>query len=235
MTLRRIGILGGTFDPIHCGHLDIATAAQNALGLARMFVIPSNVPAHRPQPFASSFHRFAMVALAVAGRPGWRASDLELRSEPPSYTTATLAQFHDRGYAPSELFFVMGADAFADIETWKDYPRLLDDAHFVVVSRPRCSVRELAGRLPALAPRMAEAPPDPDLHRAPVIILIDQTTADVSSTAIRQRRATGEPIAGLVNVGVQQHIEQHGLYTSRVPGRRGMDNRPDNAASSLHD
>ena len=231
---RRLGVLGGTFDPIHCGHLDVATVAKNALGLTRMLIIPSNIPAYRPQPFASSFHRFAMVALAVSGRAGWRASDLELRSNPPSYTTATLTRFHERGYTPAELFFMMGADAFADIETWKNYPQLLDDAHFVVVSRPGCSVGELAGRLPALAPRMRASAAGPDLPPTPVIILIDRMTTNVSSTTIRHRRAAGEPITGLVDIGVQQHIEQHGLYTSSVPGRRGTDNRPDGAAARLH-
>ena len=128
---RRIGILGGTFDPFHCGHLDVATSAQEALELTRMFVITSNIPPHRPQPFASAYHRFAMVSFAVASRPDWRAADLELRSETPSFTSGTLAKFHERGYAASELFFVIGADAFADIGAWRDYPAILDAAHFV--------------------------------------------------------------------------------------------------------
>src|SRR5262249_10170227 len=121
VTPRRIGIIGGTFDPIHSGHLDVGDAAEAALGLTRMFVITANVPPHRPQPFASSFHRFAMASLAVAGRPGWRASDLELRSPTPSYTSQTLRKFHERGFLPSEMFFIIGADAFADIGAWRDY------------------------------------------------------------------------------------------------------------------
>jgi nicotinate-nucleotide adenylyltransferase len=231
---RRIGILGGTFDPIHCGHIDVADAAQRALQLARMFVVTSNMPPHRPQPCASAFHRFAMVALAALDRAHWRATDLELRSDAPSYTSYTLAMFHDRGFAPTELFFILGADAFAEIGAWRDYPDILDAAHFVVVSRPRCPVTELAGLLPPLAPRMTMAPVEPIDREAPSIILIDAPTADVSSTAIRQRIAKGESIAGLVPARVEQHIERHGLYRSATPGRRALDAVEMPAAGRLH-
>jgi nicotinate-nucleotide adenylyltransferase len=233
-TARRIGVFGGTFDPIHGGHIDIGRAAESALGLTRMFVIPANVPPHRAQPLASCYHRFAMVALTVAGRPGWRASDLELRRDAPSYTSATLTQFHERGYAPSELFFVIGADALTEIGAWKDYPDILDRTHFAVVSRPGCSVDQLPERLPLLAPRMARPPVGHLTKLDTLIFLIDVPTADVSSTAIRERRAKGEPITGLVDLGVQQHIEQHGLYTSRLPGRRGSDSPPRPAADRSH-
>jgi nicotinate-nucleotide adenylyltransferase len=230
---RRVGILGGTFDPIHRGHLDMGAAAQAALGLTRLFVIPANVPPHRPNPSASAFHRFAMVALAVAGQPEWRASDLELRSESPSYTADTLRRFHERGYAPAELFFVLGADAFAEIGTWKEYPRILDAAHFAVVSRPGCPVDELPWRLPALASRMVrQLGPLSQLDAS--IILIDAATADVSATAIRQHRLENRSIGGMVELSVQQHIEQHGLYTSSVPGRRASDPVASPAAGRLH-
>jgi nicotinate-nucleotide adenylyltransferase len=231
---RRIGLLGGTFDPIHCGHLDVADAAQRALDLTRIFVITSNVPPHRPQPYSSAFHRFAMVALAVSDRPDWRATDLELRSDAPSYTSFTLAKFHERGFSATELVFVIGADAFADIVSWRDYPQLLDAAHFAVVSRPGCGVNELRDRLPALAPRMTTPPIDPLDYGTPLIILIDAPTADVSSTAIRQRIAAGESITGMVPARVQQHIEQHGLYSSATPGRRAIDAVELPAAGRLH-
>jgi nicotinate-nucleotide adenylyltransferase len=234
MSARRIGILGGTFDPIHCGHLDVAEAAQAALGLDRMFVVTANIPPHRPQPFASAYHRFAMVALAVAGRSGWRATDLELRSDAPSYTSTTLEQFHERGYAPSELFFVIGADAFAEIGTWRDYPQILDGTHFAVVSRPGFPVGELARRLPLLAPRMTWPPVDAAAQIDPLILLIDEPTADVSSSAIRHRLAAAESIEGLVPPSVAQHIEQHGLYASMTPGRRASDVPRILAADRLH-
>jgi nicotinate-nucleotide adenylyltransferase len=231
---RRIGIFGGTFDPIHRGHVDLAAAAESVLGLTRMVIIPAHVPPHRPQPCASSYHRFAMVALAVAGHAGWRVSDLEFRMNPPSFTSSTLERFHERGYSSTELFFVLGADAFADIGSWKDYPDILDRAHFAVVSRPGCSASHLPARLPLLAPRMVPAPLDEPSRVDPLIILIDAPTADVSSTAIRQRRAEGKSIGGLVDLAVQQHIEQHGLYTSMFPGRRASDQAPPPAAGRLH-
>lgn len=230
---RRIGIVGGTFDPIHRGHVDLGLAAERALQLERLFVIPANVPPHRSQPFASAFHRFAMVALTVSGRPGWRASDLELRTAAPSFTSATLQRFHERGYVPSEIFFVIGADAFLDVGSWKDYPKILDAANFAVISRTGCSVDELPQRLPRLAPRM-RVPADVIPQTDTLIFLIDAPTADVSSTAIRRLRAEGQSITGMVDLGVEQHIEQHGLYTSRIPGRRGNDGPPGLAAGRLH-
>jgi len=201
--LRRIGILGGTFDPIHCGHVDLARAAEEALDLTRVFVITSNVPPHRAAPVASSYHRFAMVVLAISSRPTWCALDVELKSSAPSYTSTTLRRFHADGYSPEELFFLIGADAFADIESWRDYPAILDLTQFVVVSRPGFPVAELRRRLPALADRA---------------IFIDAPTADVSATSVRKRMAAGESIAALVPPAVRQHIERHGLYAT-ISGR----------------
>ena len=201
-TPRRIGLLGGTFDPIHTGHLDVARAAQQSLDLTYVHFLTADTPPHRPPPTASSYHRFAMTALAVAGVKGWRASDLELRMPSPSYTSQTLRQFREHGYDPSELYFIIGTDAFKDIRLWRDYPHILDAAHFVVVSRPGFAVSGQA--------------PDHDSR----VVLIDAPTADVSSTVIRQRRASGQSIAGMVPPGVQQHIEQHGLYSPMPQDRR---------------
>jgi nicotinate-nucleotide adenylyltransferase len=235
-TSRRIGVLGGTFDPIHWGHLEAAFAAESALGLQRVQVVTSNTPPHRPQPHASSYHRFAMVSLALSGRAGWRASDLELRDTSRSYTAATLQKFHERGYAPTELYFIIGSDAFADIMSWMDYPAILTYTHFAVVSRPGHPVDDMPKRLPTLAGRMQRLPLDENAIGSadPLIVLIDAQTADVSSTAIRDRRARGDTIAGLVPGPVQQHIEQHGLYTSMPPGRRDSDANAGGAAGGLH-
>ena len=139
------------------------------------------------------------------------------------FTADTLRHFHTEGFLPTELYFIAGADAFLEIATWKDYPAVLDLAHFSVVARPGVKVSELPARLPALAARMqlvdAAAP-----RRVPSIVgestlifLIDATTADVSSTAIRQARQHHQSIAGMVPPSVQQHIEQHALYGALPP------------------
>jgi nicotinate-nucleotide adenylyltransferase len=234
MTVRRVGILGGTFDPIHFGHLGVAEAAEKALGLTRIYVVTANVPPHRRQPVASPFQRYAMVVLAVGHRPNWRASDMELRLEGPSYTSDTLERYNQRGYERHELFFVIGADAFADIAAWHDYPRILDAANFAVVSRPGAPVAALSERLPGLAPRMVRAPYDVSDTSDTVIFLIDAPTADVSGTAIRTRCQEGQSIEGLVPPLVQQYIEQHGLYAAKTPGRRAGDTTRRRAAGRLH-
>jgi nicotinate-nucleotide adenylyltransferase len=235
MSRKRVGILGGTFDPIHYGHIGVAEAAEAVLGLTRMYVVTSNVPPHRRQPVASAFQRYAMVVLALGHRSGWRASDMELRLEGPSYTADTLARFTQRGYQHDELFFVIGADAFADIAAWHDYPRILDAAHFAVVSRPGLSVDALPARLPALASRMAPVPAKgSDPGSDPLIFLIDAATPDVSGTAIRAKRQSGESIADLVPPLVQQYIEQHGLYAAKTARRRASDLASKDAAGRLH-
>jgi len=233
MASRRVGIMGGTFDPIHCGHLDAASAAETTLALSELLVVTSNVPPHRPSPAASSYHRFAMVSLAVAGRPGWQASDIELRDDGRSFTSSTLQKLHALGYAPAELFFIIGADAFADIMSWVDYPAILDYASFAVVARPGHRVADVPERLPALAGRMIRPPLDGS-RRDTSIVLLDAPTSDVSSTAIRERRAGGESIAGLVPDSVRQHIEQHGLYSSTAHGSRAIEGAPASAAGRLH-
>ena len=234
MSNRRIGILGGTFDPIHNGHLEAAAAAKTALSLSDVYVVPAGVPWQRRPPQASGFHRFAMVSLAVAGRDGWHADDLELLDNSESYTSDTLQKFHRRGCSPAELFFIVGADAFATIDTWRNYPGLLEYANFAVVSRPGCSVAEVKRRLPGLAGRMVNAPleavRDPDVS----IALIDAPTPDISATNIRERCARRESIAGLVPDPVRLHIEQHGLYTSPAPGRRAGDAAFSAAAGRSH-
>jgi nicotinate-nucleotide adenylyltransferase len=233
MTGRRIGILGGTFDPIHRGHVDLGLAAENALGLTALFVITANITPHRPQPIASGYHRFAMTAMAVAGIEGWRASDAELLAGTQSFTIHTLTRFHDDGYRSTDLVFVVGVDAFLEIETWKDYPAVLDQAHFAVVSRPGFPVDAVADRLPGLVQRMRR-PPFETAGDAALIFLIDAPTADASSTAIRRRLETGASIAGLLPISVQQHIEQHGLYASASVDPRRVEPSDQRAAGRLH-
>lgn len=210
------GVLGGTFDPVHMGHLETARAATRWLALARTLVVPSRVPPHRPvQPMASTYHRFAMVALATLDDPLLVASDLELQAPGPSYTSATLARLAVEGFDPLQLVFIVGADAFAEIATWRDYPALLDRAHFAVVSRPGLPVTQLPSRMPDLAPRMTLVP-SPGSVPAPLdrpqVLLVDADTPAVSSTLVRDRIARGLSFDDLVPPAVAAYVHKAGLY-----------------------
>ena len=213
----RIGILGGTLDPIHFGHLDTALAAREALALDRVIIIPSRIPPHRSQqPLASAYHRFAMAALAVNGVEGLSVSDVELRAPGPSYTADTLLHYREGlGLDAWQVFFITGADAFADIATWSRYPEVLDLAHFVAVSRPGAPVGALRHQLPELRERMRLPRRRADLEvmgGQTSIFLVDAPTSDVSSTEIRRRLLAAEPLAGLVPEAIERHIHQHHLY-----------------------
>jgi nicotinate-nucleotide adenylyltransferase len=154
-----------------------------------------------------------MAALAVNGLEGLVVSDAELCAPGPSYTVDTLARLHTTGLDPSQIFFITGADAFAEIATWHRYPGVLDLAHFVAVTRPGYPAEGLRERLPALAGRMVQAAPGAAPREGTAIFLLDARTPDVSSTEIRRRIGAGEPLAGLVPPAVETHIRQHALYS----------------------
>jgi nicotinate-nucleotide adenylyltransferase len=209
---RRIGLLGGTLDPMHVGHLDAADAARASLSLDEILVIPAHDPPHRPdEPHASAYHRFAMVALAISGRDGFRASDMELLREGPSYTSLTLRDLRAAGWQPPQLYFILGADAFAEIATWYDYPAILDACGFAVVARPGTTLSAALARTPELRDRIGRT-----------IHLVEAETAAVSSTDIRRRLAANAPIDGLVPPAVARHIAVHRLYRT-VDDLNGQD------------
>jgi len=202
---RTLGLLGGTFDPIHYGHLDAADAARRALSLDEILFVPAHDPPHKADdPRASAFHRFALISLALDGLTGCRVSDLELIREGQSYTVDTLRTLHAEGWRPSQLFFILGTDAFADIATWREYPQVLDAANFVVIARPGTTGDAALARTPELRPRLTAG----DTR----IVLVEARTRDVSSTIIRRRLAAQQPIDGLVPAAVARHILAHQLY-----------------------
>jgi nicotinate-nucleotide adenylyltransferase len=240
-------VLGGTFDPIHLGHLSVAREAANALGLDQVLLMPSRTPPHRPvDPSASVFHRFAMVALAASTDRRLVASDLELGRPGTSFTADTLRALHAAGHQAWQIFFLTGADAFAEIATWREYPAVLDLAHFVACSRAGAAATSLPALLPDLASRMIPVPASvagpgaeaPGLHHAIVlggpethVFLLDCPTPDVSSTDIRARARAGRPLAGLVPPEVDDYIRRHGLYGASSGAAPG--GRP--AAGNLHE
>jgi nicotinate-nucleotide adenylyltransferase len=216
MTGARVGVLGGTFNPIHLGHLGAARAAHVALALDRVLFVPSHAPPHRTDSLlASGYHRLQMTALAVAEVPGWEASDVELVRGGASYTYDTLITLRTQEPA-SQFFFVTGADAFADIATWRHYPDLLELAHFVVIARSGTSFDQLRSRLPALAPRLVDCDTTAGAAcldaRFPSIFLVNAATPDVSSTEVRRRAAAGESLGGLVPRPVATYIATQHLY-----------------------
>ena len=220
---RRIGVLGGTFDPIHNGHLDVADAARRACALGTVLLVPARVPPHRAAaPHAPAAHRFAMAAMAAHARDDLCVSDIEMRDSGPSFTSVTLARLAAYGYRPAQLFFITGADTFADIASWHDYPAVLDRSHFVVVSRPGHPVATLRAQSD-IRPRMREATGKRRTDSESVSIwLVDAATRAVSSSALRRRLTEGQPIDEFVPDAVARHITKHGLYS------------PASTASCLH-
>jgi nicotinate-nucleotide adenylyltransferase len=215
-----IGLLGGTFDPVHSGHLDVARAALKALSLEKVLLIPSRTPPHRHAPQAKGADRLAMVRAAIADEPNLEAATIELEAAGPSYTSATLDRFAASGVDTHSLCFIAGADAFAEIPTWHDYPDLLNRCHFAVVSRPGLPVERLRTQLPRLASHMVSVTANQP-YATPAqasIFLIDAPTAPVSSTDVRALIARGASIKGLVPDAVAAYIDAHRLYHTEAHG-----------------
>ena len=211
--MNRLGVLGGTFDPVHFGHLDAADAARSALRLEQVLFVPASNPPHRKvEPQESSFHRFALLGLAINGCDAYRVSDMELTRAGNSYTVDTLRALHHAGWTPWQLFFILGADAFAEIATWREFPSVLDAAHFVVISRPGTTTESAVARSPELRQRVRPATAGDEVVHGTAIYLVEAHTRDVSSTLIRSRLAAGASIDDLVPSPVARHIVAHRLY-----------------------
>ena len=211
-----LGVLGGTFDPIHLGHIAAADAAQQALSLESLLLIPSRIPPHRTEPTtASAEDRLAMAKLAAAERPGWAVSRIELDRDGRSYTYDTLIEIQDGMSAGSQIFFITGADAFAEIATWSRYPAILDLAHFVVVSRPGITLDSLRERVPSAFDRPLDSARGKLPSAKTRVILVEADTPDISSTDIRRRVRAGQGLSGLAPAPVADYIRDHHLYLGK--------------------
>lgn len=218
-----LGVLGGTFDPIHDGHIAAASAVEAALGLDAVMLVPSNIPPHRHDPVgATSEQRYDMASLAAAAHPGWSASRIEIDRQGPSYTFDTLTELVEglalierRESKGTQIFFITGADAFAEIATWSRYPAVLELAHFVVVSRPGITLDSLRERVPSAFRNHPPCSPS-DLRvlgsEKPRVILVEAHTPDISSTDIRRRVRAGQSLSGFVPEPVAHYISAHRLY-----------------------
>jgi nicotinate-nucleotide adenylyltransferase len=205
----RVGVLGGTFDPVHLGHIAAAEGAADRLGLARVILVPAGTPPHKSEgAFAASADRLAMARLAVEGKTNLDVSDVETRRAGTSYTVDTvrelaaeLAGKHGEGVG---LVLLLGTDALRDLPTWRDVEGIFRVSEPAVVGRPGAGEIDwdaLARKLPADIVRRA---------RANFVLL--ERGVDVSSTEVRRRLAGGESTSTLLATRVEQYIRDHGLY-----------------------
>lgn len=198
MNSGRIGILGGTFDPIHFGHLAIAEEARVALHLTSVLIIPAGAqPLKTGRHVASAQQRLAMARLACATNPAYDVLDLEIERAGPSYTVVTLAQLHER--YPGELHLILGADALNDLPRWREVERVLALARLVGVARPGITL-DLA-RMEAAIPGVRSR-----------LTLVEGPRLEISSTNLRRRVAAGQPIRYQTPDAVVEYIEHHRLY-----------------------
>lgn len=211
-----LGVLGGTFDPVHLGHLQAAIRAREVLGLEEVRLIPAARPPHRARPTTSDRDRLAMVQAAVAGIEGLAADGRELARAGPSYTYDTLREL--RGESPSRpLFLILGADAFRGLASWHRWRELIELAHLAVVNRPGAD-REA---LPApLAAWVAEHQARPAAAEAPAggLCFLDIRPLPISASDVRARLARGDSVADLLPPAVLAYIRSHHLYHRQADG-----------------
>ncbi|MEX0960667.1 MAG: nicotinate-nucleotide adenylyltransferase [Burkholderiales bacterium] len=211
-----VGLLGGTFDPIHYAHLRLAEEAADVLGLAQVRFIPAAIPPHRGAPQASAEHRRAMVGIAIGDNSRFVLDDRELQRQGRSYTFDTLAGIRDElGECP--LCLLMGADAFVALTTWHRWSELFSLAHIVIANRPGYRLDELDSALPhALKAEYLQRHSNDhrDLARAPAgrIVTHELTAMDVSATALRESIRLGRSLRYLLPDDVIAYIRQHHLY-----------------------
>ena len=221
---RRIAAFGGTFDPVHNGHVEIARAIVHNFGLDQLLIVPAHRPPHKdPQGIADAYHRYTMAALATLDEPRVIVSTIELESPERPYTFETIERLGSilgaggADGAGTRLFFVMGADSFQEINTWREPARLLSSTDVIVVTRPGHDVKSshLDDRFKTtvidLRERGAELqiPADDNSHH---IYVTGYVNNNVSSTEIRQRICNGESIEGLVPPRVADYINKYDLY-----------------------
>lgn len=217
----KIGLFGGTFDPIHFGHLRPALEVREACGLERVVLIPAAVPPHKGRgAMAAAADRLRMIELAVAGAPGLTVSDVEIRRAGPSYTIDTVRYF--QGEIPGgEITLIMGVDAFLEIDTWKSFREILSIVAVMVISRPpprgdrtgsdRGRVKGVLATI--VSPEtIAETPEGFQAAGLKPVAVQPVTALDISSTRIREMVGAGRSIRYLAPAAVVEHIRTKGLY-----------------------
>lgn len=193
--------MGGTFDPVHYGHLVTAEGVRWEFRLEKVIFVPTGHPPHKTDTWISAaHHRMAMTVAATASNPYFTVSDIEIRRTGPSYTYDTICEFR-REYAPEEIYFITGADAILEILTWHRVDELLQICRFIAATRPGYDLGNLKERLRQLPARL--------IHRITPIVV---PALAISSTDIRRRVRTGRPIKYLLPENVEEYIFAHRLY-----------------------
>jgi nicotinate-nucleotide adenylyltransferase len=218
--ISRVGLFGGTFDPVHIGHLHIAEEVKDAFGIGRMIVIPSAVPPHKHMKRVSDARdRLAMARMCFEGHEDFQVSDVELSRKGPSYTIDTIRYFLTEFPQPVEVLLAIGSDSFFEIHTWHDYHGIFQHVPVIVMRRPGFSGRMIENAGQYLSEHVASGY---DWHEGlgafihetcRPVYFFDVTPHDISSTEIRNRVKTGTTISGLVLKEVEDYIRTKGLYT----------------------
>jgi nicotinate-nucleotide adenylyltransferase len=203
----NIAILGGSFDPIHNGHLALARSVVNTFDIDELHFVPAFEPPHKPsRDLTSPFHRFAMVALAIAADAEFQVSAIEADTLGPQYSVDTLERM--RQALPNvPLLFIAGTDMYREIETWKEYRRLFELASIAIVHRPGFPMREDISPFTALEPEARAV-----LEATPAVYYLPWVQNDVSSTHVRETAARGEDTRQWVPPNVAAYISRHRLY-----------------------
>lgn len=200
----NIGVFGGTFDPIHNGHLQIAEVARERLNLAVVLFIPAGQPwLKQDRPLSAAEHRMQMVGLALEDKPYFKASATEVERTGPSYTVDTLLDMQSHLDADDSLFFILGWDSLAELPKWHEPSKILEICYLVVAPRPgyrRPNLRALNSSIPSISRR---------------VVFLNGPQIDISASDIRERVAQGLSVRHLVPEAVNQYIRQHGLYMAK--------------------
>jgi nicotinate-nucleotide adenylyltransferase len=219
----KIGLFGGTFNPVHFGHLRAALEVREGCGLDQVLLIPAAVPPHKDRGgLAAAADRLRMIELAAEGEPGIAASDVEIRRGGPSYTIDTVRHFRSELPAGTDIYLITGLDAFLEIDTWKSFRELLALVPVIVISRPDASNRSAGSDREAVARffrsrissqcTLSGDPPGFSAEGVQGVTLFPVTALDVSSRRIRDLAAAGRSIRFLVPEQVRHHIKAKGLY-----------------------
>jgi len=208
---RRIGVLGGTFDPIHIGHLRGALEVAELLALDEVRLIPSARPPHRDAPQVTAEQRLQLVRLAAEGEPLLRVDDRELARTTPSWTIDTLESLRAELGVDAQLFLLLGWDAFCGLPSWHRWTELLQHCHVLVLQRPDADTEAPEALRDLLAARSVNEPAAL-CGPAGQIVFVWQTPLAVSATDIRRRLATGRSVRFLLPDAVLHYIDAHGLY-----------------------